>query len=236
MDILYQDPSLKNKERIFEDRFDAGDRLVEALGQIYANLSEGIVLAIPSGGVPIGIRVARSLGLPLDLIMVRKLQIPGNTEAGFGAMSQDGEVFLNQELVEHLRLSQEQIQRQKQKVKQELAARNREFRANRPFPDLKGKTVIIVDDGLASGFTMLASINLVKQKGAARITVAVPTAPFRSIENIAPYANEIYSLHVQELGGAFAVANAYQNWHDLSREEVKELLGQSEVTKVWNKT
>ena len=224
-DNLYHEPSLRNKSRIFQDRFDAGDRLAEVLREHFGSMEDGMVLAIPSGGVPIGLQVAQGLGCPLDLIIVRKIQIPGNTEAGFGAMSQDGEVFLNEGLVEHLGLTREQIEAQKQQVEEELAVRNREFRGGRAFPDLTGKTVFLVDDGLASGFTMLASIHLVRQKGAQEIVVAVPTAPLRSVDMVAPRADRVYSLHVQGRG-PFVVANAYRDWYDLSREEVKELLQQ----------
>jgi predicted phosphoribosyltransferase len=224
-DNLYHEPGLRNTSRIFQDRFEAGDRLAAVLREHYGRLEEAIVLAIPSGGVPIGLRVAKGLGCPLDLVIVRKIQIPGNTEAGFGAMSQDGEVFLNEGLVRQLGLSQEQIEAQKREVEQELAVRNRELRGGRAFTDLSGKTVFLADDGLASGFTMLASIHLVRQKGAKEIVVAVPTAPLRSIDMVAPLADRVYSLHVQDKG-PFAVANAYRNWYDLTRDEVKQLLQQ----------
>lgn len=234
MNNLHENQTLRNKRHIFADRFDAGDQLAEALREQHGSMKDAIVLAIPSGGVPIGLRVARGLSLPMDLIIVRKLQIPWNPEAGFGAMSQDGEMFLNQELVDYAGITREQIQAQRNTVRAELEARNREFRGNRPFPDLHGKTVIITDDGLASGFTMLASIHLVRQKKAAGIVVAVPTAPLRSIKNVAPFVEAIYSLHVQDHSGSFAVAEAYQRWHDLSREEVKKLLRESRFINTLN--
>ncbi len=165
----------------------------------------------------------RSDGFPLDLIIVRKLPIPYNPEAGFGSISWDGEVILNERLVKHLQLSGEEISRAIDDVKHELERRMERFRGKRPFPELKGMTVILVDDGLASGYTMLAAISSIKKRSSAGIMVAVPTASKNGLDLVSPYVDEIFCLNFRETT-VFAVADAYQEWHDLTEQEVLELL------------
>ena len=225
MSTVHEDRTLRNKSGIFQDRIDAGNHLAGMLEKDYKGHSQGMVLAIPSGGVPIGLALSSSLQMDFDLIIVRKVQIPGNTEAGFGAIALGGEVFCNQELLAALRLSQEQIDEQVDKVKTELTLRNALFRNDRPLPELKGKTVIIADDGLASGYTILAAIDAVRKQGAARVIVAVPTAPSSSISRVEPQADAIYCANIKDVR-SFAVAEAYRNWWDLTRKEVMELLTQ----------
>ncbi|MFP4428493.1 MAG: phosphoribosyltransferase [Desulfovermiculus sp.] len=223
MSAYYADPSLGDKMYVFRDRVEAGRLLGEFMASEYEAQPRSIVLAIPAGGVPVGIELSKRLRLPFDCLIVRKIQIPGNTEAGFGALASGGQVFLNRELVSSLGLSQEQIDTQTRKVEQELSVRERLFRKNKPQLDLSGSKVIVTDDGLASGFTMLAAIDAARRKGAEEVIVAVPTAPLRSIREVEQKADVVFSLHVQQRG-PFAVANAYQHWHDLSRDEVVQLL------------
>lgn len=225
---LHEIKQYRNKHQLFADRHEAGRILAEMLAPEYAGIDNGIVLAIPSGGVPIGIEIARRLLLALDLAIVRKLQIPGNTEAGFGAMSLDGRQFLNEDMLLHLRLSDAQIDKQAAVVREELEQRNRLFRENRPLPDLTGKTVILTDDGLASGYTMLAAADSARRQGPAEVVVAVPTALLDSIEKISPYADHVYCANILDYW-PFAVANAYRHWHDLSRQEVLTLLNKESV-------
>jgi len=213
---------LRNKNYVFRDRVHAGELLASKLKPYVGK--DSIVLAIPSGGVPIGITLAKELGLQMDLIIVRKLPIPYNTEAGFGSMSWNGEVKLNEKLVEQLELSDPEIDSIIRDVKSELDKRMEIFRGNRPFPELKGKTAIIVDDGLASGYTLLAAISSVKRLSPARIIVAVPTASKNAVDLLAPYVDEIFCLNIRETK-IFAVADAYQEWHDLTQQEVLKLLG-----------
>jgi predicted phosphoribosyltransferase len=227
MSVNYSDSSLGDKKYVFRDRFEAGRLLGEFMASEYEAQPRSIVLAIPSGGVPVGIELSKRLRLPFDCLIVRKIQIPGNTEAGFGALASGGQVFLNRELINSLRLSQEQINTQTRKVEQELLVRERLFRKNKPQLDLSGLRVIVTDDGLASGFTMLAAVDAARRKGAQEVIVAVPTAPLRSIRQVERKADVVFSLHVQQ-SGPFAVANAYQHWHDLSREEVIQLLARYE--------
>ncbi|HSH12796.1 MAG TPA: phosphoribosyltransferase family protein, partial [Desulfurivibrionaceae bacterium] len=157
------------------------------------------------------------------LVIVRKLQIPGNTEAGFGAMGPDGKLFLNDELLRHLRLTEAQVEAQAAIVREELHRRNRLFRNNRPPPEVAGKTVIIADDGLASGYTMLAAATWLREGKAARLVMAVPTALLDSLEKVGQLADEIYCANVLDFW-PFAVANAYRHWRDLSRQEIVKLI------------
>jgi putative phosphoribosyl transferase len=220
---LHEYEPFRNRYQVFADRTDAGRFLVDLLTPSYALALEAFVLAIPSGGVPVGIELASGLGLPLDVIIVRKLRIPGNTEAGFGAVGLDGAVFLNDDLVRVIGISQEEIASEVETVRRELEARNRLLRGGRPFPDLYGKTVILADDGLASGFTVMAAANALRDKVAGKIVIAVPTAPLMSIKRVAHMIDESYCANVHdEL--PFAVANAYRRWYDLTLEEVRGLL------------
>jgi predicted phosphoribosyltransferase len=213
----------RNQKGVFEDRFEAGEVLSQMLSPKYKLTNDTIVLAIPSGGVPVGIKIAEKMRSSFDLVIVRKMQIPGNTEAGFGAMAYDGSVFLNQSLVQQIHLKPSEIEEQANIVKEELEKRNKMFRHGKSFPELSGKTVILVDDGLASGYTMMASIYMVKKMGARRTVVAVPTAPLRSLKEIETGVDEIYCANIRQ-GPVFAVADAYRHWHDLTRAEVMGLL------------
>jgi len=223
---IYEKKELRGKNHVFEDRVEAGRVLAEMLEPGYKAAQDAIVLAIPSGGVPVGLEVKRKLNFPFDLIIVRKIPIPNNPEAGYGAVTLEGGVFLNDELVSRLRINPLQIENHISRLKKELEERNALFRGRKPFPDLSGKTAILVDDGLASGYTMTASIHSARNRGATEIVVAVPTAPPETIEKIDPMVDEIYCPNVREKI-FFAVADAYEHWYDLSREEVLELLAEN---------
>ncbi|NJD53848.1 MAG: phosphoribosyltransferase [Candidatus Methanoperedens sp.] len=218
---IIEQRELRNKNHVFRDRVHAGEILARELRPYIGK--DSMVLAIPSGGVPVGSAIAEKLGLRMDLIIVRKLPVPFNTEAGFGSMSWNGEVKLNEKLVEQLQLSDSEIDSIIADVKSELDKRMEIFRGKRPFPDLKGRTAIIVDDGLASGYTLLAAISSVKRLSPAKIIVAVPTASESAIDLVAPYVDEIFCPNIRETR-IFAVADAYEEWHDLTQEEVLELL------------
>ncbi len=226
MTPVQEDVRLRDHQAIFRDRFEAGRSLGEFMAAEYEGLERSLVLAIPSGGVPVGIELSRKLKLPFDCLIVRKIQIPGNTEAGFGALASSGQPLLNQDLVRQLGLKQDQIEAQIDSVRQELSIREQLFRGRRPLPDLSGMTVILTDDGLASGFTMLAAIETVQSRGARSVVVAVPTAPLSSVRRVEQAVEMLISLHIQERG-PFAVANAYQRWYDLTRDEVIEILQSS---------
>ncbi len=215
--------SNRNRHGLFADRAEAGRVMAGLLAPELAGTKPLVVLAIPSGGVPVGLEVSRALAAPLDLLIVRKLQIPGNPEAGFGAMGLTGRVFLNEPLVARLRLRPEEIAAQKAVVAKELAVRNAVFRHGQPPPDLAGSTALIVDDGLASGFTMRAALAEARTLDAGSCVVAVPTASRAAIDSLAEEAEVIVCANVQE-AGPFAVASAYRHWYDVSRQEVVALL------------
>ncbi len=216
-------PTLRNKIHVFKDRDQAGEVLADMLKPRYERAKDCIVLGIPSGGVPIAIAISKELEVPLDLFIVRKVQIPGNPEAGMGALSFAGALLLNQELIDRLGITPEQVEAQINRVREELKRRNQLFRHGRPLPDLKGKTVIIADDGLASGFTTLAAIKGVKAAGAEKTVVAVPTASDTALERLSAEADEIFCPNIRT-GYYFAVADAYKKWYDLEPEEVIQRL------------
>ncbi len=224
MDKLIEEISLRDKMYVFKDRKEAGRLLAENL--IKYKSSDSIIFGIPSGGIPVASEIATALNLPMDLIIVRKIQIPYNPEAGFGAMGPDGEIILNEILLDQLRLTEDEIKTQIKKTMDVIKKRNQLFREERPFPSLKGKIVIIVDDGLASGFTMLAAIKFIKTKVPRKIVIAVPTASSRTLEIILPEIDELICLNVKRRF-PFAVADAYKNWYDLTDKEVLDIIKKS---------
>lgn len=221
MPNLIEDRSLRDKMRVFKDRKEAGSLLAQKLSG-YKDV-DGIVLGIPSGGVPVAAKLAKVLGLSLDVIIVRKIQLPDNTEAGFGAVGPDGEVSLNTNLISQLHLTEEEIERQIQITVDTIKWRNELFRGGRQFPLLKDKVVIIVDDGLASGYTMLSAVDFIKRRKPEKVVVAVPTAPKETVDLILPRVDELVCLNVRS-GFTFAVADAYEKWYDLEDEEVISIL------------
>jgi predicted phosphoribosyltransferase len=218
---LITEDAFRDKVYVFEDRADAGRQLAHKL-RGYKNTS-AMVLAIPSGGVPIASEIAKSLNLQLDLILVRKVQIPWNTEAGFGAVNPDGEVIFNDALLMSLNLNKDEINAQVQKTRDTLGKRDRVFRKNRPFPTIKDKEVIIVDDGLASGYTMLSALMFIRRREPQKITIAVPTGSLRTVDRILKDVDQLVCLNIRT-GFPFSVADAYKNWYDLTDEDVQDIL------------
>jgi predicted phosphoribosyltransferase len=223
MTTVYEQEDLRNRTYVFADRRQAGQTLGTMLAPCYRDVADTIVLAIPMGGVPVALEIQAQLNCPMDLAIVRKIQIPGNTEAGFGAITGEGDIILNEPLMAQLELTEDQVARQWAKVRTELTQRNRRLRGERPQPEVAGKTVILVDDGLASGYTIKAALFMVKKRKAAKTVVAVPTAPQRTIDALADGPDEIYCANIRETQ-AFAVAETYENWYDLAEEEVVAML------------
>jgi putative phosphoribosyl transferase len=219
-------PAYRDRVSIFEDRFEAGKFLADELRK-YAGNKNVIVLAVPAGGVPVGYTIAKELAVPLDILVVRKIQIPWITEAGFGAVTWDGKIFLNEKLVEQLGLTEEEIKKSIAETKLNIQMRLTKFRGLKPFPNLKDKIVLLVDDGLASGFTMLAATRSTRDRAPKKIIVAVPTASLGAIELLAHEVDEILCLNIRS-GPSFAVADAYKNWRDLTDEEVLKILSEKE--------
>lgn len=206
-------------EVLYKNRGEAGEKLGQELKKL--NLKNPIVLAIPSGGVPVGREVAKILSSPLDLIIVRKIQFPWTTEAGFGAVAADGTIYLGPD---SKTLPREIIKIQTEKAKKEVRHRQKEFLGKREKVDLSGKTVILIDDGLAAGSTMIAAAESVKKKKPEKIIVAVPTASGNAVKAVGPRVDKLISLYIHPEGLPFAVASSYQKWHDLTDQEVKDYL------------
>jgi putative phosphoribosyl transferase len=221
MGRLTEDESLRDRVRVFRDREEAGERLASFLREFVRG--DELVLCIPSGGVPVGVEIAGRLSLALDLLIARKVQIPWNPEAGFGAVDPGGGKVFNEDLLGRLGLSGKEVEEQVQKTLAVVRRRDELFRAGRPLPALRGRGVILVDDGLASGYTMHAAVRFVRKRGPERVAVAVPTASERTVEFILPEVEDLFCLNVRG-GFPFAVAEAYRNWHDLSDEEVISLI------------
>jgi predicted phosphoribosyltransferase len=228
MGKLLEDPALRDRVYVFKDRAGAGRLLADRLSGYRGK--EVRLFAIPAGGVPVAAEIARSLKVPLDLVIVRKIQLPWTTEAGFGALNPAGEAVFNQDLIERFHLSSQDIDAQIKKTLANLKQREERLRNNRPYPDLAGAATIIVDDGLASGYTMRTAVNFLKSKGAGKIIVAVPTASARTAEDLLPLVDELYCLNIRT-GWSFAVAEAYEDWYDLEEEEVLEILDSLKKTK-----
>jgi len=223
---VIEELAYRDREFVFKDRLHAGALLADKLRPLLAGRDVQL-LAVPAGGVAVGYAVAQKLIMPFDIAIVRKIQIPWNTEAGFGAIAWDGRVLLNELLVAQLGLSTEAVEQCISQTREMVRQRMQKFRGNRPFPDLNGKTVILVDDGLASGFTMLAAAKSVSNQHPEKIVIAVPTASVGSIELLASSVDELVCPNIRG-GPIFAVADAYENWYDLSDDEVLELLRRSE--------
>jgi len=221
---IVDDPSLRSREFVFRDREHAGKLLAGKMREYLDG--KVLVLAIPSGGVPIGYAISEELEASLDLVVSRKIPLPHTREAGFGAVTWENIVMLNKSLISQLGLREKEVRKSISRVKEEVEARTRELRGEKPLPDPKGRTVILTDDGLASGYSMLAAAQLVRRHSPERIIVAVPTAPMTSIELLLPSVDVVECLNIRD-SFYFAVADAYVEWHDLTENEVMNYLRKS---------
>src|SRR5882757_239081 len=208
---------------LFRDRREAGRVLAEKLAA-YANRPDVLVLALPRGGVPVAYEVARALGAPLDVFVVRKLGVPGYEELAMGAVATGGVRVLNDQLVERLGIPEPMIDAVAARERQELARSERLYRGNRPPPDVRGRTVILVDDGLATGATMYAAIEALRQQNPARIVVAVPTASPETCEEMKTKADGVICAITPE--PFHAVGRRYRDFSQTTDEEVGVLLAQ----------
>lgn len=216
----------------FRDRRDAGRLLAEKLST-YANRPDVIVLALPRGGVPVAYEVARSLNVPLDVFPVRKLGVPGHEELAMGAIAPGGLRILNQEVVRALGIPEYAIDSVAAKEQQELTRRERLYRGDRPALNVRGKTVILVDDGLATGATMLAAIKALRQQQAGRIVVAVPIASPETCDQMRQHVDDIVCAVTPE--PFYAVGLWYENFSQTSDEEVRDLLSRASEEVMANK-
>ena len=208
-------------QRRFRDRADAGRILADRMAH-YAGRDDVLVFGLPRGGVPVAAEVARALGARLDVFLVRKLGLPGQEELAMGAIASGGALVLNEELVETIGIRPEVIEEVATREGEELKRREALYRGSRPPPDAEGKTVIIVDDGLATGSSMRAAVGALRRLGSARIVVAVPVAPASTCEQLRPEVDELVCARTPQ--PFYAVGIWYENFNQVTDDEVRALV------------
>jgi predicted phosphoribosyltransferase len=206
----------------FRDRAEAGRELGERLAEQYAGKPDVFVLALPRGGVVIGREAADILDAPLDVLVVRKLGFPGQAELAMGAIASGGASVLNEDLLRQTGLSRDRVDAVVERELEELRRREQLYRGDSPAPDVAGKTVIVVDDGLATGSTMLAAVAALRSQNPARVVVAVPTAPPQTCAALAEVADEVVCL--RQPYPFYAVGLSYEDFSEVGDEEVRRLL------------
>ncbi|HVN69431.1 MAG TPA: phosphoribosyltransferase family protein [Candidatus Binatia bacterium] len=209
---------------LFADRSDAGRRLADAL-DAYARRGDVIVLALPRGGVPIAYEIARRLRAPLDVYVVRKLGVPGHEELAMGALASDGTCVMDDDLIDSLGIDERAIDAVIKREIEELRRREVAYRGNKPEPDIAGKTVIVVDDGLATGATMRAAAAALRLRDPAAIVAAVPVAAARTCKNLRDAVDRVVCLATPE--PFHAVGLYYRNFEQTSDDEVRRLLSEA---------
>ena len=208
----------------FHDRREAGRVLAEHLRE-FANDRSVLVLALPRGGVPVAYEIARALGLPLDVFIVRKLGVPGYEELAMGAIASGGVRVLNEDVVQRLGVSDHQMEHAASREQQEIERRELEYRGDLPPLDVTGKKIILVDDGLATGATMRAAVEALAEAGAMQITVAVPVGSIEAVQRLTGEADEVVCpLQPEDFS---AVGQWYHDFAQTSDEEVRELMAGS---------
>ena len=217
-------PELRDRARVFRDRTAAGAALAVMLEGYRGGSS--VVLGIPAGGVPVAAAISGSLGLALEVAPVSKVLLPWTTEAGYGAVAFDGTVWVNEGAVVRYDLTEDQVVQATAEARAKVERRMAILRGGRALPSLAQRTVIIVDDGIAAGSTLRTAIAAVRRHAPREIVVAVPTAHDHALRSIADVADAVYCANVRS-GLMFAVADAYEEWRDLSDAEVARVLADS---------
>ena len=213
----------------FQDRADAGRQLAEELLE-YGGRDDVIVLALPRGGVPVGFEVAHRLNVPLDVFVVRKLGVPGHEELAMGAIASGGVRVLNEDVLYVIPDAQAIVEMVTATERAELERRERNYRDERPPPDVRGKTVILVDDGLATGATMRAAAAALRQQGTAKIIIAVPVGAPSTCHEIRNAADDVICLISP--GSFIGVGQYYEDFSQTTDEEVRDLLVQAQDSKL----
>ncbi len=214
-----------SERRVFADRREAGQVLATHLLH-HLGHPDVVVLGLPRGGVPVGYEVATALGARLDVFVVRKLGVPGHEELAMGAIATGGVLVLNDDVVRALRIPDEAIRQVAEREGRELERRERSYRGGRPPLDLHGTTVIVVDDGLATGSSMLAAIQALRRLEPARIVVAVPAAPASTCRELQGLVDELICATNPE--PFYAVGQAYWNFEQTTDDEVRDLMRAAE--------
>ena len=203
------------------DRETAGRELAGVL-ESYGDRQRLLILALPRGGVPVAAEIARHLGGELDLLIVRKLGTPGQHELAMGAIASGGSRVLNDDVLELARVSDEELEKETEEERKDLERRERAYRGDRPWPEMDEATVILVDDGLATGATMRAAIQSVRQHKPREVVIAVPVAPAEAIRDLRELADDVVCLETP--ANFSAIGQWYRNFHQVSDDEVQRLL------------
>ena len=224
----------------YESRIKAGQILADFIkveneslyNLIFENKDKFFCFAIPNGGVPVTEGFCTKFDLNYDILIVRKIKIPYNTEAGFGSVTTDGTVLINKSLLSQLNLSEREVNDSinltNEEIKERLQFYNKEQILEEKYgQNIKNKYIFVLDDGLASGFTMLAAVKMIKKYNPKKIIITVPTAPLRTIKKVKPEVDEIFCPNIREVLW-FAVADAYKNWYDVPESEVLEIIEKSD--------
>ena len=212
---------LRDRTGLFADRYEAGQVLSGLVGQL--DLQHPLVFAIPAGGLPVAVPLAEALNCQLDVAVVSKITLPWNTEAGYGAVAFDGSYLLNEAMIRAVGLDESDVTRGLEETRAKVIRRVAALRKGRPMPDMLAHEVIVVDDGLASGFTMRAAVAALRRAGARELIVAVPTGHENSVRSLAEKVDIICCPNIRG-GRSFAVASVYQHWSDVSEAEAEQIL------------
>jgi putative phosphoribosyl transferase len=208
---------------IFRDREEAGKRLAVALAELKG--SDTVVLGIPRGGVVVAKEVAKALGAPLDVVVTRKIEAPGEPEYALGAVTQEGDVIMDRQAAESLGATQEYIDDQVRKKREEVRERMQRLRGNAPYPELRGKVVVIVDDGIATGSSVSAAVMSVKKRNPKKIVVAAPVAPADAVETLSEDGTKVVCLETPE--SFLAIGEFYRDFDQVEDMVVRRILEES---------
>lgn len=211
---------------VFQDRYDAGRRLADQLIQ-YQNDPSTLVLALPRGGVPVAYEVSKKLQLPLDIFIVRKLGVPFHEELAMGAIASGNSVFLNEEIISNLSITQNTIQQVIEKEKTELERREKKYREGRPFPSIAGKKIILIDDGIATGASIYSAIIALKRLSPQKIIIGIPIAPEETITELKHLVDEMVCIYPAPI--FYGVGQFYKDFSQTTDEEVMQLITQSSL-------
>jgi putative phosphoribosyl transferase len=217
-------PFVASEPGMFRDRRDAGEKLAALLAD-YRGRPDAVLLALPRGGVPVASAMAHALALPLDVLPVHKIGAPSEPELAVGAVAEDGFVVLDREMIAAMHISEGALESVLTREREELLRRERLYRGERPRLTLTGKTVFLIDDGLATGYTMLAAIHTVQRREATRIVVAVPVAPQKALDWLRVEADEIFCVDTPR--NLTAVSQYYESFSQISDEQVCEELSRA---------
>ncbi len=208
---------------LFRDRVEAGKQLAKALKS--AN-KETIVLAVPRGGVVVGFEVAKALKIALDIIVTKKIGAPDNPELAIGAVAEDGTYFLDEEIAKQVYLPKGYVDEEVERLREEIQRRLLRYRGKVPYPNLRNRDIVVVDDGVATGSTLKAALKLLRRRGVTFVTVAVPVGPADTINELEQLADKVVCLHTPSI--FYAIGQFYEDFSQTSDEEVTDLLRRSQ--------